>query len=249
MIIQFTKTIIFLCLLVVIGFLLASNTSTAQDNEAPILFHCSLDENCPEILIEGDPHAQLGGNPSPFRGYGDPSLEYDSSTDTLWLSYSWLDVLAVPTDSAPLIDLGVRTHLAQSKDNGKTFQFVRAINEPNQMQHPNAELDGWIIHEVSTLVHEANGNWQVMWLSYFDPLGDNCRPFRFSLHTVYCILLPKKLGNSSETWIRGFATPDLYGTRHNLSNITELSDCVAFTEPALFSGWRRYLFSNWLCCV
>ncbi len=57
----------------------------------PTTFHCSKDASCPEVTIIGDPHSDINGSPDPFRGYGDPSLEYDATTGTLWLAYSWLN--------------------------------------------------------------------------------------------------------------------------------------------------------------
>ena len=124
-------------------------TSNAQSSN-PIEFHCALDEACPEVMIEGDPFATLNSNPAPFRGYGDPSLEYDTDTDTLWLSYSWLSVLVTSGDGAPLIDFGVETHLARSDDNGQSFQFVRKVNETYQTQNNNQPV--WVTDEVSVVV-------------------------------------------------------------------------------------------------
>ena len=57
----------------------------------PITFHCSKDASCPEVMIVSDPHSEVNSAPDPFRGYGDPSLEYDATTGTLWLAYSWLN--------------------------------------------------------------------------------------------------------------------------------------------------------------
>ena len=137
----------------------------------PSTFHCAYDATCPEVLISGDPHATLGGSPAPFRGYGDPSLERDPDTGTLWLSYSWLDVLISSPGPPPVFDFGVRTHLARSDDNGATFSFLREVNQTVQIEHPDTSTQGWTIHEVSTMAREASGSWQNLWLTYFDPLG------------------------------------------------------------------------------
>lgn len=74
-----------------------------------------------------DPPAETDGVPDFFRGDGDPSLEYDAGTGTLWMSYSWLNLFDI--DPGPGVDNygGVRTHLARSDDGGNTFQFVRSI--------------------------------------------------------------------------------------------------------------------------
>lgn len=45
---------------------------------------------CPELLIEGSSAARLpNGEPSPFRGFADPSMRNDPATGRLWLAYSW----------------------------------------------------------------------------------------------------------------------------------------------------------------
>src|SRR3990172_3547499 len=113
-------------------------------------FHCALSPACPEVTIAGDPFATLGGGPAPYRGYGDPSLERDPDTGDIWLSYSWLDVLVSNPGPPPVVDFGVRTHLAKSPDGGQTFAFVRAINATSPITHPDSGVPGWTIHEVST---------------------------------------------------------------------------------------------------
>ena len=49
----------------------------------PLTFHCSKDSSCPDVMVAGDPFAAANGVPVAFRGYGDPSLEYDPASDTL----------------------------------------------------------------------------------------------------------------------------------------------------------------------
>jgi len=238
-------------LLVALTLLLAAATERAPTTSAadpPIAFHCALDATCPQIVIAGDPPATLGAGPAPFRGYGDPSLEYDPSTETVWLSYSWLDMLVSDPGPPPVIDFGVRTHLAQSNDGGATFSFVRAVSETEPITHPDSAAGGWTIHEVSTLVREAPGAWQTLWLTYFDPFGpppqgtDHRSDFYYtrSLSTT-----PGGAGDVATPWIRGTSTSPSFGAVHNLSTIPQLSDCVAFTEPALFAhGGATYLASN-----
>src|SRR5512145_2918870 len=75
-------------------------------------FHCAFDARCPELAIEGAGPARLGGKPSPFRGNGDPSLEHDPESGSLWLAWSWLDQAGA--------DFAIRTRLAKSDDRGRT---------------------------------------------------------------------------------------------------------------------------------
>ena len=216
----------------------------APAGDAPPTFHCQLDSTCPEVMVPGDPLATLGGDPAPFRGYGDPSLEYDPATGDLWLSYSWLDVLVSDPGPPPQIDFGVRTHLARSDDNGASFSFVKSVNETTALTHPDSGIPGWAIHEVSTLLREAPGAWQMLWLTYFDPFGEpppDRSDFSYRRSDADS---PEDLGPGAP-WIRGYGTSASFGAQYNLSTTDGLSDCVAFTEPALFSqGGVTYLATN-----
>jgi len=217
----------------------------------PPTFHCASDATCPEVLIAGDPHATIGGNPAPFRGYGDPSLERDPDTGTLWLSYSWLDVLISSPGPPPVFDFGVRTHLARSDDNGATFSFVRDVNQTVAIAHPDTSAQGWTIHEVSTLLREGPASWQNVWLTYFDPIGqpppgtDHRSDFYYTRSVANS---PDGLGDVATPWIRTNGTSASWGVVHNLSTIPQLADCAALTEPALFAYTGvTYLASN--CAV
>ena len=226
-----------------------ADAPAAPRTAAPLTFHCRLDSTCPQVMVTGDPLATLGTGPAPFRGYGDPSLEYDPSTGALWLSYSWLDVLVSNPGPPPQIDFGVRTHLARSDDGGASFTFVKSVNQTTTLTHPDSGVPGWAMHEVSTLLREAPDNWQMLWLTYFEPFGeppsgspeDRTDPY----YARSDASSPDSLGDSSAPWIRGNGTSPSFGAQYNLSTIPQLSDCAAFTEPALFSqGGVTYLATN-----
>ena len=226
----------------------AGGNVPASSADPPVTFHCAYDVTCPEVMVAGDPHATLGGNPAPFRGYGDPSLERDPDSGTLWLSYSWLDVLISSPGPPPVFDFGVRTHLARSDDGGATFSFVRAVNATEQITHPDTNAQGWTIHEVSTLVREATGAWQMIWLTYFDPIGqpppgtDHRSDFYYTRSLAD---FPQELGDVSTPWVRTNGTSASWGAVHNVSSIPELADYAALTEPALFAqAGLTYLASN-----
>lgn len=232
-----------LSLLVALGFLLFAERGGPPVAAAdPTTFHCALDSACPEVMVAGDPFATLGGGPAPFRGYGDPSLEYDPSTGTLWMSYSWLNVLVTSPGPPPVIDFGVHTHLARSDDGGASFTFVEPVNPATALNHPDSGTAGWASHEVSTLVREGPGSWQMMWLTYFDPAGSP--PFLDPYYQRRLGPAPNALG-AATPWIRGSGTSSSFGPLHNLSSMPQLADCTAFTEPALFSyGSATYLATN-----
>ncbi len=174
--------------------------------------------------------------PDAFRGYGDPSLEYDAATGTLWMAYSWLNIqISNPTPPVEF-DLGVRTHLARSVDGGNTFEFVRAVNAMEMEAHPDTGVMGWSTHEVPSLVRESTGNWQVLWFKYFNPFGtvvgvDERQEFLYWKTTA---ATPEQLGDNSEVWAKALATSAAWGAPIDFNTIPELADCVAQTEPGLF---------------
>jgi len=202
----------------------------------PLLFHCARDNTCPEVMVVGDPFAETNMMPDGFRGYGDPSLEYDAATGTVWMAYSWLNVQISSPGPPVVFDLGVRTHLARSDDNGATFTFVRAVNEMAMEAHPDTGVMGWSTHEVPTLVQEPSGTWQLLWLKYFNPFGtvtgvDERQEF---LYWRTFAATADALGDVSEVWGRSSATSPSWGARFDFNTIAELADCVLQTEPGLF---------------
>lgn len=203
----------------------------------PVTFHCSKDSACPAVMVAGDPFSELNMAPDPFRGYADPSLEYDAATGILWMAYSWLNI-QISDPGPPLVfDFGVRTHLARSDDGGNTFSFVRSVNAMEMEAHPDTGVMGWSTHEVPTLVIEPAGSWQLLWFKYFNPFGtvtgvDERQEFLYWRTTAGT---PDLLGDNSVVWARALATSPSWGAPINFNDITELADCAAQTEPALFA--------------
>ena len=198
----------------------------------PETYHCYFDSRCPEIVISGDDIST-----DAFRGFADPSLEFDSSTNTLWMSYSWLNVIVSNSASPVIYDLVVRTHLAKSTDNGNSFSFVREINIPSPENHPDSGIEGLSVHEVSSLVKQSDVQWQLTWLKYFTPLGtepgiEDRSDFLLWRTTA---TTPENLGDNNEVWASTFSTSDSWNAPVDLNSISELSDCAVLTEPALFN--------------
>jgi hypothetical protein len=218
-----------------------------SETNAEVTFHCTWDAACPEITIAGDPEATLGGNPAPFRGYGDPSLENDPVTGTIWMSYSWLEVLVSSIGPPPVTDFGVETHLARSDDGGQTWTFVRKLNDNAAIDHPDTPETGWTSHEVSTIA-KRGGDWEALWLTYFDPYGPP------GYHDIYfqrsLAANPNALGDSAEPWADGWLTSPSFGAQIDFSAMPELSDCAAPTEPALLTHeGETYLAMNCVVIV
>jgi hypothetical protein len=203
----------------------------------PVQFHCSKDSSCPEVMVAGDPFAEVNMVPDAFRGYGDPSLEYDAATGTLWMTYSWLNIQISDPGPPSVFDLGVRTHLARSDDSGNTFTFVRTVNEMEMEAHPDTGVMGWSTHEVPTLVIEPAGTWQLLWFKYFNPFGtvigvDERQEFLYWRTTANT---PEQLGDNSEVWATALATSPSWGAPIAFNDMPDLADCVAQTEPGLFA--------------
>jgi hypothetical protein len=215
----------------------------------PIIFHCSKDAACPEVFITGDPHSDINGAPDPFRGYGDPSLEYDASTGTLWLAYSWLNTQVSDPGPPAVFDHGVRTRLARSDDDGASFTFVRTVNEMQMEAHPDTGVMGWSVHEVPTLVKESAGAWQILWLKYLNPFGyapgvDERGAYLFWRTTATS---PDLLGDNSAVWGTFAATSASWGAPINFNAIPELANCLIQTEPDLFAfNGETYLATSCL---
>ena len=201
------------------------------------------------MLIVGDLHSVVNGAPDPFRGYGDPSLEFDTSTGTLWLAYSWLNTQVSAAGPPVIFDLGVRTRLARSDDNGATFTFVRTVNDMQMEAHPDTGVLGWSTHEVSTLVKEPSGAWQILWLKYFNPFGtvtgvDERQEFLYWRTTA---ATPEGLGDNSAVWGKFAATSASWGAPIDFNAIPELADCLIQTEPGLFAfNGETYLATSCL---
>lgn len=215
----------------------------------PIQFHCAKDNTCPELLVAGDPFAETSGVPDRFRGYGDPSLEYDAASGMLWMAYSWLNVQISDPGPPVVFDLGVRTHLATSDDHGVTFTFVRSINEMMMEAHPDSGVMGWSVHEVPTLAKEPSGLWQLLWFKYFNPFGtaagvDERQEFLYWRTTAAA---PSLLGDNSEIWATWLATSPSWGAPIDMNAIPQLADCLLLTEPGLFAfNGETYLASSCL---
>lgn len=166
-------------------------------------FHCAYDERCPELAIAGAPHAQ-----SWFRGLGDPSLEHDPATGTLWLAYSWLDT------AGP--DFAIRTQLARSDDRGRSFSVTSSANEVERRADARGRAGLWL-HEVATLARVGPRDWRLAWLSYFDPAGPGPREYAEPHLVSARAASPERLG----------AAANLLSPPHE--------GCAALTEPALFA--------------
>lgn len=207
--------------------------------------------DCPEILIEGDPHFELPGvGLSPFRGYGDPSIRKSPGGDRLWMTYSYLTVEFADRDQQPQTSVSI--HLASSDDDGVTWRFRKRLWSTGQEMDPTLRAGlGLSVHEVSTLAPAATGpgsRWYALHLRYFKPFGpEERRPesFHFRLRRAR---RPMRLGRGPQARIGGPITDPAWKPDIDLSKLDpELSACAAWTEPSLFGeAGRLYLVAQCL---
>ena len=202
-------------------------------------FDCLADDPaCPRVMIDGDPWAVLpDGPPSPFRGYGDPSIRKDPASDRLWLTYSYLSYLAGPGDPPP-VQGTVSVHLASSDDGGATWQRQRRL-WPAETETDVAPPGGLGVstHEVSSLAPlDADSlRWFGMEFRYFKPFGAEGRRPNSMHFRLARAKRPSALGNRPHSRIGGPLTDEAWRLDLNLSTMDpELARCQIWTEPSLF---------------
>lgn len=192
----------------------------------------SAESRWPELVVQGD---------SPPLGIYDPSLEYDSQ-GVGWLAYS-----AVKTGSQTG-DTMVETHLAKSMDRGKTWRYVRDLNNA-QPATLNGERGMWW-NEVSTLVHDPDDKgreWKLYYHKYFAKM-----PYRGSeqRRLQYGWIAVKTASDPSGPWSDekalfgvGRSPSKPYSAAINVSQLhPQLKDYVVLTEPgSLYHQGRLYL--------
>ncbi len=245
-----------LAVLVPLLALLAAASLPVPASPAPIRLDCLAESAaCPEIRIEGDPFQEIPGlGPSPFRGYGDPSIREAPSGGRLWMSYSYLAVHSEPSQPGvpPVHETTVSVHLASSDDGGETWEFRRRLWTSRAETDPAPPGGrGLSVHEVSTVAPRVEGEkvrWFGMHLRYFEPFGPEGRragSFHFRLARAR---KPVKLRNRPQARLGGPWTDPAWEPDLDLSTLDpEIGRCAVWTEPALFGlGGRLYLVAQCL---
>lgn len=144
--------ILVLCLVIAL-LLIASPVGAAED--PPIRLDWAS-KAFPALAIQGDDFSRYpNGQPAAFRGFADPCLRRDPLTGDLWLAYSWPHMEHLGGNQENFA-VGVETHLAVSKDGGKTWQRVQVLwpKSPARFSNPKTcrARDGFLSHEVPNIV-------------------------------------------------------------------------------------------------
>jgi len=233
----------------------AADTTTAQ--APPARFDC-VAGSCPALVIEADDISRYpNGQPAGFRGFADPCIRRDPGSGSLWMVYSWphMEYLGGGgrrSATRARFALGVETHLASSKDGGRTWRRESVLwpKTPARYRHPvtRAEVDGFVSHEVPNIVPftgEAGTAWAGVRLDYF--LGRD-GSYRARNPRSFCL----RLMTAASPAALARAEPVTFGTAENAPECHVDADLRALArdlpahfipnEPALFfDDGRLYL--------
>ena len=242
-----------------------ANGNTTTDGAAhmaqasvPGTFDC-IDLSCPPLEISGDAASTLpNGQPSPFRGFADPSMRRDPDSGRLWLAYSWPS-LQVKRGSAtslspqaaqvtPRLDF----HLAFSDDHGANWRYLQTLLPATAAHSPSGE-PGQIVQEVVNLLPvqtETGTHWYGAWLEYFlpDKGGYKNRPTQ-----SFRIIMSRSpgipgLADASRTRLGAMHTDPAWGMDLNLAALSpETSRCMLWNEPALYHDGKELFLA--LSCM
>ena len=206
---------------------------------AAVTFDCTA-AACPELTVLGDSLATLpNGSLSSFRGFADPTMRKDPTSNTLWMAYSWPHLNVVAGSKKPIA--GVETHLAYSNDNGVTWKYQGQLWPSNAMiDLGNNTGAGFMEHEVPNLLPvDRNGTvtWYGVRLDYFVPNngGYASRPPQSFQLKIMQASTPAGLANASGQVLGSMATAKGWGANVNLAALSsKTSDCELWNEPALY---------------
>ncbi len=226
---------------------------------------CTADSRqCPEVVIAGISAARLSnGEPSPFRGFADPSVRTDPVTGRLWMAYSWPNMhlgdqgdgtrkgllrgrgrgrLGGRAAARPAAVPGVDINLAYSTDRGKTWHSQGPLwPSAEDTDRGGSGEPGYTDHEVVNLLpRQIDGRvtWYGIRLDYFLPAegGFQRRPPGSLRLAIAEASSPDKLRDAPVQVLGSAATAKGWGVDVYLSSLSPgVRDCGLWNEPTLFA--------------
>jgi len=210
----------------------------------------------PALVIQGDDFSLYpGGRPAPFRGFADPCLRRDPLTGDLWLAYSWPHVEHLG-GALRNVAVGVETHLALSKDGGKTWKRVQVLWPKTPARFTNPKLgdsrDGFVSHEVPNIIPcqiDGKQSWVGARLDYFLGREGN---YKDRDNLSFCIRLlkapsPRELAKAPYVTFGHSRSSAECAVDFNLCDFSKDFPPVFIpNEPALFFQNRR-LYLAFVC--
>jgi hypothetical protein len=233
-----------------------------------ILSSCTkkIDGNAPSALIV--PEKLSVGSVSNL-GIFDPSLTFDTTTNTLWMSYSGVDTSAQVDPSQRVVS----TRLASSSNGGITWidQSITLAGVNNvAVTYPGLPSQGAWQNEVSKIIYDpysvgASDRWKLLTHHYLqvkstDPNAD--RRFEHGWISYKKAATPQLLASAIEYKLFGAASynsasntaggmtgsPLAGAPLINMQSLhSDLNNCLIFTEPGLLSTPTNLYLS--LICV
>jgi hypothetical protein len=197
---------------------------------------------CPELRVEGDRYDTLpGGQPSPFRGFADPSIRQDPDGRRLWMAYSWPHVMRPDGRRRASRSRGtaaVEAHLASSDDGGTRWRFRGVLWAAAAATAPGGE-PGHTSYEVANLLpHQTRSGvvWYAARAAYFLPDGGGFAgrsPQSFRIEVLRAPSLAA-LTNAVPARLGAAAAGGAWTVDVNLATLSpEVRHCSIWNEPAL----------------
>ncbi len=199
------------------------------------------------------------------RGVFDPALEYNEDGSIGWMVYSALE--QPPEKVNRPFPKYIHTHLAKTLDNGKTWEFIKCLNESKEdtvviedsidprvvkmAKINNGRIKGTWRHEVATLVHDPDDpgkEWKLFWHKYFsieNPKGGKrMRVMEYSWIMYKCASTPEMLNTAQAVELFG-TDITLTRARYNINRMPGLEDSLYCSEPgSLYKDGVLYLSLN-----
>ena len=192
----------------------------------------------PENTSMVDPKTALlsiANDPPTARGIFDPDLEYPAGAPAGAMSYSAVEATN-----------NISTRIAISSDEGTTWTYATQANQstpltlplkPGSKRCPKGQCTGRWVHEVSSLVFDADDpitarRWKLFTHSYLVLGGDKLAYDlgRIEIHVAQEPTGPWKPEGVAVGWESETPISNESGT--DVSKFSEMKDCVALTEPS-----------------
>ena len=234
-----------------------ASTRMAQSG-MPGAFDC-IGNSCPLLEIAGDWESTLpNGQPSPFRGFADPSMRRDPDSGRLWLAYSWPSLQVKRSSAAgwssqaaqvtPRVDI----HLAFSDDHGASWRYLQTLLPAAAARSPSGE-PGQVVPEVVNLLPvqtESGTQWYGAWLEYFLPENGGYRNRPSQSFRIVMSRSPgiPGLADAPKARLGAMHTDPAWGMDLNLAALSpETSRCMLWNEPALYHDGKELFLA--LSCM
>jgi len=206
----------------------------------------------PALTIAGDAASTYpNGQPAGFRGFADPCIRKDPASEDLWMVYSWPHMQHLGGGKQDFT-VGVETHLAKSRDQGKTWQYLQTLWPRTPVTWTDGKTGrtsaGFLSHEVPNIVPcvvDHKPMWAGVRLDYFLARKGNYKArdnLSFCLRVMAAPTLPALKDASYVTFGHQMSSADCRVDVNVCSLSRDFPPVFIPNEPALhFRDGRLYL--------